>query len=89
MDVAVLDNRGRFIPGMSMITNSVKAHYRGGFMSLNSALQQLASGLASLVAGAIIVSSPGGRLEHYGMVGFIGAGCVAMSIFLARKLKAA
>ena len=28
---------GRFIPGMAMVTNSVEARYRGGFMSLNSA----------------------------------------------------
>ncbi len=79
---------GRFIPGMAMVTNSVQAQYRGGFMSLNSAIQQFASGLASLLAGAIIVSGTGGRLEHYGTVGLIGAGCVAASILLARKLKA-
>jgi predicted MFS family arabinose efflux permease len=80
---------GRFIPGMAMVTNSVEARYRGSFMSLNSALQQFASGFASLVAGAIIVSGPGGRLEHYGTVGIIGACCIGVSLVLAKNLKAA
>lgn len=80
---------GRFIPGMAMVTNSVEARYRGGFMSLNSAVQQFASGLASLAAGAIITSGPGGRLENYGTVGLFGAGCILISLGLAKKLKPA
>lgn len=80
---------GRFIPGMAMITNSVEGRYRGGFMSLNSAVQQFASGAASLIAGAVIVEGAGGRLEHYGTVGWIGAGCVVASIALAARLKPA
>ena len=80
---------GRFIPGMAMVTNSVEARYRGSFMSLNSALQQFASGFASLLAGAIIASGPDGRLEHYGAVGIIGACCVLASLVLAKNLKAA
>jgi predicted MFS family arabinose efflux permease len=79
---------GRFIPGMAMVTNSVSARYRGGFMSLNSAVQQFASGMASLVAGAIIVEGAGHRLEHYGTVGLLGAGCVLASIALASRLRA-
>lgn len=80
---------GRFIPGMAMVTNSVEARYRGGFMSLNSAVQQFASGLASLIAGAIVATGAGGRLEHYGTVGLLGGGCVLVSIILAKKLKPA
>jgi DHA1 family inner membrane transport protein len=74
---------------MAMVTNSVEGRYRGGFMSLNSAVQQFASGAASLIGGAIIVEGAGHRLEHYGIVGLIGAGCILASIGLASKLKAA
>lgn len=80
---------GRFIPGMAMVTNSVEARYRGGFMSLNSAAQQFASGLASLIAGAIITTGPGGRLEHYAAVGLAGAGCILISLAVARFLRPA
>src|SRR5688572_16049736 len=34
---------GRFSPAMTMITNAVEARYRGGFMSVNAAVQQAAS----------------------------------------------
>jgi predicted MFS family arabinose efflux permease len=80
---------GRFIPGMAMVTNSVAGRYRGGFMSLNSAIQQFASGLASLIGGAIIVEGAGRRLEHYGTVGLIGAGCILASLGLAARLRSA
>jgi len=33
--------------GMAMVTNAVAARYRGGFMSVNAALQQAASGIAT------------------------------------------
>ncbi|MDB5050720.1 MAG: sugar transporter [Fibrobacteres bacterium] len=80
---------GRFIPGMAMVTNTVHAQYRGGFMSINSAFQQFASGLASLIAGSLIAGGQGGRLENYGTVGWIGAACLVVSIFLARRLRPA
>jgi predicted MFS family arabinose efflux permease len=80
---------GRFIPGMAMVTNSVEAKHRGSFMSLNSALQQFASGFASLIAGAIIVTGADGRLERYGAVGILGACCILVSLVLARRLKSA
>jgi predicted MFS family arabinose efflux permease len=78
---------GRFIPGMAMVTNSVEGRYRGGFMSINSALQQFASGAAAALAGAVVALSPQGRLLHYGAVGLLGAGSILVSLFFAKKLK--
>ena len=78
---------GRFIPGMAMITNSVEGRYRGGFMSVNSALQQFASGLATILAAAVIARAPDGRLLHYGVVGLLGAGSILISLYLAKNLK--
>jgi predicted MFS family arabinose efflux permease len=80
---------GRFIPGMAMVTNSAEARHRGGFMSINSAVQQFASGLGALIAGAVIVTSPDGRLQHYGTVGWLGAACILVSLIIARKLRPA
>src|SRR5690606_13519351 len=45
---------GRSAPGMARLTVVVEPRLRGGFMSLNTALQQIASGAASLAAGLII-----------------------------------
>ena len=42
------------VPAMAMMTAAVEARYRGGFMSINSAVQQFSMGVASLISGLII-----------------------------------
>lgn len=78
---------GRFIPAQAMISAVVKPERRGGFMSINSSMQQLASGSASLIAGAIVVNSSSGQLQNYNYVGFIGVAVSLSCIFIAKKLK--
>lgn len=80
---------GRFTPAMAMITNAVDARYRGGFMSVNSAVQQAASGLANLTAGAFVVVAPSGRLEGYPLVGFVAVGFFGLTFLLAARLRRA
>ena len=38
----------RMVPAMAMMTGAVEARYRGGFMSINSAVQQFSMGATSL-----------------------------------------
>jgi DHA1 family inner membrane transport protein len=78
---------GRFIPAQAMISAVVKPERRGGFMSINSSMQQLASGIASLMAGAIIAKGASGELLNYRYVGFIGIAVSLSCIFIAQKLK--
>jgi predicted MFS family arabinose efflux permease len=78
---------GRFVPAMAMMTSSVEARYRGGFMSMNSSVQQLASGLAAFVSGHLLGQGPGGQITHYGVTGMISVTCALLGIFLARYLK--
>jgi DHA1 family inner membrane transport protein len=74
---------GRAAPGMALVTTAVEPRLRGGFMSINNALQQIAAGFASLIAGAMIVQKAGGRFEGYGRVGWIAAALMIVSIGLA------
>jgi len=79
---------GRFAPTMALITNAVAARYRGGFMSVNSAVQQAAGALANIVAGLIIVQGANGRLLNYAKVGwlsFVAFGCTIALAFWLRK----
>jgi predicted MFS family arabinose efflux permease len=78
---------GRMVPGMALVTATVEPRYRGGFMSINSALQQFSSGVAAMIAGAIVVKTGDGRLSRYGVVGILAMISVLTSIFLARRLK--
>ena len=80
---------GRFAPAMAMVTNAVDARYRGGFMSVNSALQQAASGLGSVLAGMFVTSGPGGRLLGYPSLGLLSVGFFVVTVICAARLRAA
>lgn len=80
---------GRFSPTMAMIANAVEARFRGGFMSVNSAVQQLASGLANLTAGLLVSSDSSGHLVGYPNVGYLSLAAFAGTVALAWWLRAA
>lgn len=71
---------GRMIPAMAIITSAAVPKLRGTFMSLNSATQQLASGLAAILAGFITTQSATGQIIGYNRVGYmaIAANLLAM-----------
>ena len=78
---------GRFVPAMAMITGSIEAQYRGGFMSINSSVQQLSGGFAALVSGQVIGETPEHLLTHYNWVGYLSVTCALTCIWLAGFLK--
>ncbi|MEI9949964.1 MAG: MFS transporter [Pseudomonadota bacterium] len=55
---------------------------RGAFMSINASLQQLAGGVASSVAGFIVVQTAQGPLAHYDELGFVVAGAMSITVVL-------
>jgi predicted MFS family arabinose efflux permease len=79
----------RFTPAMAMVTNAVEARYRGRFMSVNSSLQQAASGLANVIAGIFVTSDAAGRLVGYPTLGYAAIGFFVLTYLLAAELRAA
>jgi predicted MFS family arabinose efflux permease len=77
----------RFTPAMAMLTNAIGERYRGGFMSVNSAVQQTASGLANLAAGSIVVADAQGRLIGYPRIGVVAVVGFAVTFVLAARLR--
>lgn len=80
---------GRFVPAMSMMTSTVEARYRGGFMSVNSSVQQFACGVAAQASGAIIGLGPKQEITNFELAGVVSVACVLTCIWLARYLKPA
>jgi predicted MFS family arabinose efflux permease len=80
---------GRWVPAMALITSSVLPRYRGSFMSVNASVQQMACGLAAVVAGAVIGEAEGGKLTGYSKAGIIAAASTAVSMVLAGRLRVA
>ena len=79
---------GRFTPAMAMMANAVEARYRGGFMSVNSAVQQATAGLANLTAGALVTRDPAGHLAGYPRVGLLSVAFFGITFYMATRLRA-
>jgi predicted MFS family arabinose efflux permease len=70
-----------------MLTTVVKPENRGAFLSLNSSVMSLGSGIASMIGGSIVVqSAKGAPLENYGWVGILAVIATLIAIFIARRL---
>jgi predicted MFS family arabinose efflux permease len=78
---------GRFTPAMTMITNAVESRYRGGFMSVNAALQQAGSAGASVLAGEFITLAPDGHLAGMPMLGYVSVAFFFLTVLLAAELR--
>ncbi len=73
----------RMISASALMTAVPQPHDRGAFMSINSSVQQIAGGIASFVAGLIIVqkteTSP---LKHYDILGYVVMGSMTIAMLL-------
>jgi MFS transporter, DHA1 family, inner membrane transport protein len=88
-------SNGRMVPSTTMETAIIKPENRGSYMSIRSSVQQLTSGLASFIAGTIILEQPSlfgqnvKALLNYEYVGLIAVFFSLISLWLARKLQVA
>ncbi len=80
---------GRFAPGMSMLTIAVEERWRGGFMSVNSSMQQGAAALGSWLAGLLVTKAADGRLVGYERTAWISAAAVLATLVVAAALRRA
>lgn len=77
----------RIVPCMTLVTSTVAPKRRGGFMSINSSLQQLFAGLAAMLGGTIVAQAQDGRLLHYNRVGFVCAIASVVLVAIAAKVR--
>ncbi len=76
----------RMISAQAMLSAVPAPADRGAFMSVNSAIQQLSGGVASFVAGLIVVQTPGGFLEGYGTLGIVVAVAITITVVLMYRI---
>jgi DHA1 family inner membrane transport protein len=77
---------GRMVPIQAILVGVAEPRYRGAFLSLNTAVQHLATGVAPMLAGMVVVKTDTALLG-YPTVGVIAACCAVASIVLAGWLK--
>ena len=85
----MLSSSSRMVPMQALIISKANPNMRGGFMSMLSSVQHLASGLASLLGGLVVhQATVGGKLENYHLVGYGSAAGAVLSVFCAQLFKA-
>ena len=77
---------GRAVTAQAMISNVVNQEQRGSFMTFNSSVQQLGTGIASLMAGFIVTKDNAGKLNRYEWVGYISIVVLLLGLLLGRYL---
>lgn len=80
----------RMIPSQAFMSSIPEPSRRGAFMAVSTSLQQISGGIAAVIAGAIVVELPGGKLEHFDTLGYIliltAVLNLALLIYLSKRL---
>lgn len=76
----------RMIPFQAMAASIPPATQRGAFNAISASLQQLAGGVASVVAGHIVSQGADGRLVHFDVIGYVMVATSLGSLFLVSRL---
>jgi predicted MFS family arabinose efflux permease len=72
----------RMISSSALLTAVPDAKDRGAFMGLNASVQQVSGGIASIVAGLIVIQTSSGKLEHYDILGYVVVASMLIAILM-------
>jgi predicted MFS family arabinose efflux permease len=78
---------GRFVPVMALVTSSVTKANRGAFMGINSSIQQMSMGFASMLAGYIVTYNVSGEMDHFHIVGYLSMFMTFVFVYFASKVR--
>jgi len=79
----------RMISANTLITAAVGTETRGSFMSIKSALQQLAIFVATMIGGQIVILNDKDQWQNYEYLGYISILVCLLCIPLIRRIKVA
>lgn len=77
---------GRMIAASALMTAVPEPQDRGAFMGINASIQQIAGGVASIIAGMIVSETSTGYLNNYGLLGNVVVFAVVLTVFLMYNL---
>jgi predicted MFS family arabinose efflux permease len=72
----------RIISSSALLTAVPTPQDRGAFMSINSSIQQISGGIATFVAGLIVIQTNDGKLVHYDTLGYVVVGAMLITVIL-------
>ena len=78
----------RNIPMQALLTTIPAPSQRGAFLSVNSAIQQLGTGLGAWLGGQFLTTDSAGHIAGYGVNGWIAAAIALFASFWVLRLRA-
>ena len=76
----------RMISASALMTAVPELQDRGAFMGVNSSVQQIAGGIASLIAGLIVTETSTGYLENYPLLGNVVVVAILITMVLMYRI---
>jgi predicted MFS family arabinose efflux permease len=77
----------RMIPYQALVSSVPSQAQRGSFNAISASIQQLSGGIASVVAGHIVMLGPDGRLANFDVVGYVIVGTTLAATMLVWRLN--
>ncbi|WP_035333339.1 MFS transporter [Dyadobacter crusticola] len=77
---------GRMISASALMSAVPEPQDRGAFMGINSSVQQISGGIASLIAGFIVYETSTGFLENYPLLGNVVVFAIVVTAFLMYRI---
>jgi predicted MFS family arabinose efflux permease len=79
----------RIIPSQALMSAIPEPAKRGSFNAINASMQQMAGGVASVVAGMLVVQAPDGSLEHFDWLGYVVVATTLLSLYMMYLIQRA
>ncbi|WP_157604377.1 MFS transporter [Rhizobacter sp. Root1221] len=76
----------RIIPFQALMASVPSPAQRGSFNAISASIQQLSGGIASVIAGHIVVLGADGKLQHFDVVGYVVVGALVTALALLWRL---
>ncbi|MFM2087032.1 MAG: hypothetical protein RLZZ237_1901 [Pseudomonadota bacterium] len=77
----------RMIPYQALVSSVPAANQRGSFNAISASIQQLAGGVASVIAGHIVTFGADGKLQHFDLIGDVMVGTALLALVLLWLLQ--
>lgn len=83
----MVSGNSRMIPTQALLTTVPEPHRRGAFMSVNSAVQQIATGTGAWIGGLMLTTSDSGQISGYGLNGWVCCACILVAMWWIGKVQ--
>lgn len=79
----------RMVPMQALMTTVPAPQVRGAFLSANSAVMSVGTGAGAWLGGLLLSTGAGGRIEGYGLNGWLAVAAGLLCVFWVRQVKGA